>query len=120
MHELKRTYRFEAAHRLPRVSLDHPCHRMHGHSYRLDIQVTGEPDSELGWVLDYAVIDTAIEPLIQQLDHQCLNDIGGLENPTSEILAEWVWARAYSDLPGLSAVAVWETVDACAIYRGPQ
>lgn len=119
MHELMRTYHFEAAHRLPRVPIDHPCHRMHGHSYRVDIQITGELDSELGWVLDYAAIDTAMEPLIQQLDHHCLNEIGGLENPTSEILAEWLWARACSDLPGLSAVAVWEIVDACATYRGP-
>jgi 6-pyruvoyltetrahydropterin/6-carboxytetrahydropterin synthase len=118
-HELTRTYRFEAAHWLPEVPENHPCHVLHGHSYEIDIWIRGELDPRLGWVLDFAEIDRVIDPLVGELDHHCLNEIDGLDNPTSELLAEWVWARASLGLSGLAAVVVRETAHSAAIYRGP-
>jgi 6-pyruvoyltetrahydropterin/6-carboxytetrahydropterin synthase len=117
--ELLRSYRFEAAHRLPEVPDQHPCHALHGHSYKLDVQVNGELDPQLGWVLDYAAIDSVVDPLVSQLDHGCLNEIDGLENPTSELLAQWLWVRLAPELPGLAAIVVREADDSAATYRGP-
>jgi 6-pyruvoyltetrahydropterin/6-carboxytetrahydropterin synthase len=118
-YELMRTYRFEAAHWLPNVPEDHPCRTVHGHSYEVDIQISGDLDQELGWVLDFAAIDSVVDPLVGQLDHCCLNEIDDLENPTSELLAMWFWARASLDLPGLAAVVVRETSNSAVTYRGP-
>jgi 6-pyruvoyltetrahydropterin/6-carboxytetrahydropterin synthase len=117
--ELVRTYRFEAAHWLPRVPEDHRCHALHGHSYELDVHVGGELDPELGWVVDYAAIDAAAQPLVDSLDHVCLNDLEGLGNPTSELLARWLWSRVAAHLDGLRAIVVRETRDSAAVYRGP-
>lgn len=118
-HELVRTYRFEAAHWLPRVPEGHRCRALHGHSYEVDVHVRGALDAELGWVIDYAAIDQVLDPLINTLDHRCLNEIDGLANPTSELLAQWLWALAAPKLAGLEAVVVRETKDSAAIYRGP-
>src|SRR4051794_4180653 len=85
--ELQRRYRFEAAHHLPRVADTHRCHRLHGHSYEIEITVTGEAGADTGWVIDFADIDAVAEAVCAQLDHRLLNDIDGLENPTSEVLA---------------------------------
>lgn len=116
--ELRRTYRFEAAHWLPRVPEAHPCHNIHGHSYELEVEVGGELDPEFGWVLDYAAIDAVVAPLVDSLDHVCLNEIEGLENPTSELLARWVYARASGALQDLRAITVRETPTSAAVYRG--
>jgi 6-pyruvoyltetrahydropterin/6-carboxytetrahydropterin synthase len=115
---LKRTYRFEAAHWLPAVPDDHRCRKLHGHSYRIVVEVSDQLDPECGWVVDFAVIDAASEPLIATLDHTCLNEIAGLENPTSELLALWLWQRLDAELAGLSAISVAETPDSCVTYRG--
>jgi 6-pyruvoyltetrahydropterin/6-carboxytetrahydropterin synthase len=117
-HELVRTYRFEAAHRLPRVSESHPCNAVHGHSYEIEIHIVGDLDPTLGWVLDFADIDRAADPIVAELDHRLLNDIPGLANPTSELLAQWLWKRLESRLPGLSAVAVRETAGSVVVFRG--
>jgi 6-pyruvoyltetrahydropterin/6-carboxytetrahydropterin synthase len=90
---LERSYRFEAAHSLPRVPPGHKCARMHGHSYQIEVAIEGEVDAERGWVMDFADIDERVAPLVRQLDHQVLNEIEGLTNPTSELLAQWLWHR---------------------------
>jgi 6-pyruvoyltetrahydropterin/6-carboxytetrahydropterin synthase len=115
---LERTYRFEAAHFLPRVPPGHKCSRMHGHSYRIDIAIEGEVDHDRGWVMDFAEIDEQVLPLVRLLDHQVLNEIEGLSNPTSELLARWWWLRLVSHLPGLCEVAVSETPSSRCVYRG--
>ena len=116
---LQRDYRFEAAHFLPAVPPGHKCARMHGHSFRVEIGVSGEVDAHTGWVMDFAEIKAAFEPLYEQLDHHCLNDIEGLDNPTSENLARWIWDRLKPALPELSRVVVHETCTSGARYSGP-
>jgi 6-pyruvoyltetrahydropterin/6-carboxytetrahydropterin synthase len=118
--EIFKEFRFEAAHRLPNVPAGHRCARLHGHSFRVEVHVSGEVDETIGWVRDFADLKTAFGPLYQQLDHYYLNEIPGLENPTSEVLARWIWERLEPTLPGLSCVVVKETCTSGAIYRGPQ
>lgn len=117
--EIYKTFWLEAAHRLPNVPEGHKCARLHGHSFRVDIHVAGEPGSESGWVMDFADIKAAFRPLFRQLDHHYLNEVPGLENPTSEHLAIWIWERLKPELPALSAVGVAETCTSGCIYRGP-
>jgi len=117
--ELTKTYGFEAAHRLPMVPPDHKCARMHGHSFRIDVVVSGEVDETLGWLVDFGDISAVVEPLLKrELDHRTLNDVPGLENPTSERLALWLWRRLSPALRGLSAITVQETCTARCTYRG--
>jgi len=115
---LERSYRFEAAHFLPKVPPGHKCARMHGHSYQIEISIEGEVDPERGWVMDFAEIDEHVVPLVKKLDHQVLNEIEGLTNPTSELLARWCWQQLAPRLPGLCEVAVSETPTSRCIYRG--
>ncbi|HQL01618.1 MAG TPA: 6-carboxytetrahydropterin synthase QueD, partial [Smithellaceae bacterium] len=91
--EIFKVFHFDAAHRLPRVPEGHKCAKMHGHSFRVEIHVGGKADSDSGWVMDFADIAAAFEPLLEQLDHKNLNGIAGLENPTSENLCRWIWRR---------------------------
>jgi len=116
--ELRKTFQFEAAHSLPNLPADHKCHRLHGHSFKIDVVVNGECDPKLGWVMDYADISEAFNPIWKQLDHHHLNEIEGLQNPTSEIIAKWVWDRLKPELPQLSAIEVAETCNARCDYRG--
>ena len=111
-------FTFEAAHRLPNVALGHKCARLHGHSFRVTVHVEGEPGPESGWVLDFADIERAFAPLHAQLDHQYLNEVPGLDNPTSEQVAVWIWERLTSTLAGLSKVVVRETCTAGVEYSG--
>ena len=115
---LTKTFRFEAAHLLPTVPEGHKCRRLHGHSFRVAVSVAGAVDPATGWLLDYADIARAFEPVRQELDHFYLNEIEGLENPTSEILAVWIWDRLKPHLPILSAITVHETCTARCTYRG--
>jgi 6-pyruvoyltetrahydropterin/6-carboxytetrahydropterin synthase len=117
--ELHRSFGFEAAHHLPNTPDGHRCRHMHGHSYEVELHVTGELDEEAGWVMDFADIDTAFSPVRERLDHRLLNDVDGLENPTSEVLARWVWQQLAATLPGLTAVIVRETPRSECSYRGP-
>ncbi len=117
--ELFREFTFEAAHRLPNVPEGHKCARLHGHSYRMAVHIDGPVDEELGWVMDFGAVAVAVQPIISDLDHYYLNDIPGLENPTSEVLARWVWKRLKPALPMLSAVVVRETCTSGCTYRGP-
>lgn len=118
--DLAKTFRFESAHRLPHVPEGHKCGRLHGHSFRVEIVVTGEAAPDTGWVLDYGDISDVVRPIIDQLDHRYLNDIDGLENPTSEVLCAWLWQRLTGDLPALSAITVRETCTTACTYRGPK
>ena len=116
--EIFKEFTFESAHRLPEVPEGHKCARLHGHSYRVAIHVEGPVDAQLGWVTDFASITCAFEPLRKQLDHYYLNEIEGLQNPTSENLARWIWARLCPLMPGLSQVVVRETCTSGCVYRG--
>jgi 6-pyruvoyltetrahydropterin/6-carboxytetrahydropterin synthase len=115
---LERTFRFESAHFLPKVPAGHKCARMHGHSYQVDIIIEGEINPDLGWLIDFAEIDDKVSPLIKKLDHQILNEIEGLGNPTSELLAVWLWERVVGTLPGLVELVVSETQSSRCVYRG--
>jgi len=115
--EISREFRFEAAHRLPRVPEGHKCARPHGHSYRGQVTVAGCGHPATGWGCDLAEITAAFAPLLARLDHYYLNDIEGLDNPTSENLARWVWERL--SLPGLARVTVRETCASACVYEGP-
>lgn len=117
--ELNHTFRFEAAHRLPNVPPDHKCNRLHGHSFVADVVVRGPLDPKLGWVIDFAEVKKAVAPLRDRLDHNYLNEIEGLENPTSEHIAIWIWQRLIPSLPGLQSVTVRETCNNACTYRGP-
>lgn len=110
--------RFEAAHRLPGVPPEHKCARLHGHSYQIRVCVAGEVDSHSGMVMDFAEVKRAVEPLRAQLDHYYLNDIEGLQNPTSENLVLWIWERLKPRLPALSEIVVRETCTSGCRYRG--
>lgn len=111
-------FRFEAAHRLPRVPPGHKCARLHGHSYRVELTIEGPVDPDTGWVIDFDDMARAWAPLQATLDHHCLNEVEGLENPTSEILAGWIWVRIKPMLPMLTQVTIYETTDARCEYRG--
>lgn len=116
---LRKAFRFEAAHCLPRVPPGHPCGAMHGHSYRVELHLRGPLDPVLGWVLDFGELSRIARPLIATLDHACLNDIPGLENPTSEQLCLWLAERLAPALPALVAVEVQETETSVARYELP-
>lgn len=115
--EIFREFTFEAAHRLPNVPEGHKCRRLHGHSYRVTVHVSGPVDPGTGMVMDFADIKAAFRPLMDQLDHYYLNEVAGLENPTSENLARWIWQRLAPGLP-LSKVIVRETCTSGAVYTG--
>ena len=116
--DIFKAFTLESAHRLPNVPAGHKCARIHGHSFRVEIHVTGDVDPQVGWVQDFADIKAAFQPLFEQLDHNYLNDVAGLENPTSENLAKWVWKKMKPVLPLLSKVVVHETCTCGAVYSG--
>ena len=116
--ELRKTYQFEAAHLLPHLPESHKCRRLHGHSFQVEIAVAGETDPKLGWLIDYAEITEAFKPILDRLDHYYLNEIPGLENPTSEIVAVWIWKNLKPHLPLLTEIVVAETCTARCVYRG--
>jgi len=118
--ELRKSFQFEAAHLLPHLPKSHKCRRLHGHSFKAEIVVAGECDPKLGWVMDYADISEAFRPIWEKLDHRYLNEIPGLENPTSEILAAWIWTKLKPKLPSLIEVIVAETCTAKCVYRGEE
>ena len=116
--EIFKVFTIEAAHRLPNLPENHKCRRLHGHSFRIEIHVSGPLTEREGWVLDFADLGRAFTPLYEQLDHNYLNEIPGLENPTSEHLAQWIWRRLKPQLAQLSKVVVRETCTAGCIYAG--
>ena len=111
-------FRFEAAHRLPKVPPGHKCARLHGHSFKVEVAVCGPVDEQTGWFVDFARLHEAWAPIYADLDHNYLNEVPGLENPTSELLARWLWNRLVKNLPALERVTVFETCDARCEYEG--
>ena len=116
--EVFREFTFEAAHRLPNVPEGHKCARLHGHSFRVAVHVEGPVGVDSGWVTDFADIKRAFRPIYDELDHRYLNEINGLANPTSEVLAGWIWQRLAPTLPGLVRIVVRETCTSGCVYRG--
>lgn len=116
--ELVKEFRFEAAHFLPNVPEGHKCRRIHGHSFRGEIAVRGPIDPVFGWVMDFADLRVAVDPIVQRLDHYLLNEIEGLENPTAEILAIWIWDRIAPRIPNLARVTIEETCTSRCHYSG--
>ena len=111
-------FQFEAAHRLPHVPPGHKCGRLHGHSFMVRLELTGAIDPQTGWIVDFSNISKTFKPLWEQLDHHYLNDIEGLENPTSEVIARWIWYKMKPILPQLSSIMIKETCNAGCIYHG--
>lgn len=116
--EIFKEFSFEAAHRLPNVPPGHKCERLHGHSFRVILYVSGTVDESVGWILDFADIKAAFAPILKRLDHYYLNEVEGLENPTSENIARWIWKETRPRLPQLSKVVLYETCTAGCSYSG--
>ncbi len=116
--EIFKEFTIEAAHRLPNVPEGHKCGRLHGHSFRIEVRLDGPVNAEFGWVTDFSDIKDAFKTIEDQIDHRFLNDVPGLENPTSENLARWLWDRLFPVLPFLSRVTVRETCSSGCVYEG--
>lgn len=116
--ELVKDFNFEAAHLLPNVPEGHKCRRLHGHSFRGEVAVRGEVNPQTGWLIDFADLKQVVDPIVRELDHYYLNDIPGLENPTSEMVAVWIFGRLAGSLPGLYRVTIEETCTSRCHYFG--
>ena len=116
--ELVKDFRFEAAHYLPNVGAGHKCRRMHGHSFHGEVAVRGPIDPRVGWLIDFADLKQVIDPVVVRLDHYLLNEIEGLENPTSERIAVWMWQQLAPSLPQLTRVTIEETCTSRCSYFG--
>lgn len=111
-------FTFDAAHFLPNVPLGHRCRQVHGHTYHLTVYVSGKVRPEEGWVIDFKDLKAVVKPLVDQLDHQMLNEIEGLKNPTAENVARWFWQGIRQEIPGLSRIELKETPTSGVIYEG--
>ncbi|MDW9709530.1 6-carboxytetrahydropterin synthase QueD [Sinorhizobium meliloti] len=116
--KITQAFTFEAAHRLPNVPSTHKCHRMHGHSYRVELQLKGSVDPKTGFVIDFFDVEKVFGPVLESLDHHTLNDIDGLENPTAENIAVWIWQKVKPLRHELHSVKVFETPSCWAEYEG--
>jgi len=116
--DIFKVFQIEAAHHLPNVPDDHKCKRLHGHSFVIEVHVSGPVGEKSGWVMDFSDVKKAFDPLYQQLDHNYLNEIPGLDNPTSENLAKWIWKNLHNRLPLLTKIVVKETCNSGCIYYG--
>lgn len=118
--EIYKVFKFDAAHHLPCVPAGHKCAKVHGHSFRVEIHIRDKADPRTGWVMDFSDIAAAFEPILEQLDHKNLNNIEGLENPTSENLCRWIWRRLQPALPQLCKIIVQESPESGCIYEGEE
>lgn len=116
--DIYKTFTIEAAHFLPNLPKHHKCRRLHGHSFNIEIHVSGNIDKTSGWIMDFSDISNLFKPIFNKLDHHLLNDVEGLENPTSENLAVWIWDKLKPQLPKLKAIVVKETCTSGCIYKG--
>lgn len=114
---LKRKFDFEAAQHLPSFPVGHKCRQIHGHSFILEVSVTGTVDPQSGLFYDHGKIAAEVRPLIEKLDHTSLNDTPGLENPTLEVMLKWFWDKLSPRLPGLSEITLHETPRASCTLR---
>ena len=113
--KLNAEFSFCAAHRLPYY--DGPCFRLHGHNYRFQVTLEGEPDPKSGMVVDFVEVQRIVdETILQKVDHQNLNDF--LDNPTAELIVKWFWELLAPKLPGLKEITLWE-IEGCSVtYDG--
>jgi len=116
-NRITKSFTFDSAHWLPNVPEGHKCGRMHGHTYTIVIGVEGDVEAESGWIVDFGMIKTAFKPLEQVMYHHCLNELAGLENPTAENMARWIYDRIKPTLPQVADVTVKETPTTAATYR---
>lgn len=116
--DIFKRFTFEAAHRLPNLPAAHKCSRLHGHSFTVELHVAGPLTAREGWVMDFADVKAAFQPTLDRLDHYYLNEIAGLENPTSEVIARWIWRELKPGLPALARVVLFETCTAGCVYAG--
>jgi queuosine biosynthesis protein QueD len=116
--ELFREFTFESARKLTRLPENHKCSRVHGHTFRVIIHVAGDIDADTGWLMDFSELDSKINQIREQLDHGFLNDIPGLENPTTENIARWIWNTLKPGLVCLSRVVIQENPFSGCIYTG--
>lgn len=116
--EIFKQFSFDSAHFLPNVPPGHKCREIHGHTYRLILYIKGDPDPNFGWVMDFAEIKRIVEPVVKRVDHQLLNNIQGMENPTCERIAVWLWEQIKPDLPLLARIELFETPGSGVVYQG--
>ena len=117
--QIYKTLRFDAAHRLTGVPPTHKCSAMHGHGFEIEVHLKGEVDPQTGFVMDFGDLAKACDPVLTQLDHAILNEIEGLENPTSENMSVWLWNLLKPQLPLLCQLVIKETETSGCIYTGP-
>ncbi len=111
-------FTFDAAHFLPQVPEGHKCRQLHGHTYHLTVFISGPVAKDIGWVIDFSELKAICKPLIDRLDHALLNEVAGLENPTAENVARWLWKQIRIKLPGLQKIELKETPTSGVIYEG--
>jgi len=114
---ITKSFTFDSSHWLPHVPEGHKCGRLHGHTYEIILGLESVLDPQMGWVQDYGEISLAFAPMLEALDHRCLNEIEGLENPTAEVMAIWIFDRLVKNLPLLKDVTVRETQNTSAVHR---
>ena len=112
-------FSINAARRLPNLPADHVCSRLHGHTFLIELHISGDVDPDSGWVIDFADLENPANAVMAELEHRYLNEIDGLYNPTSENLAIWIWDKIHASVPGLSQVVVSEGADRGCRYSGP-
>jgi len=115
-YELKQHFHVESARFLTNLPKNHPCSNMHGHSFKIILTLIGDLHPKIGWVMDYHEISKVMAPILQQIDHKVLNEVAGLENPTSELLAKWIYEKALIQIPLLKAVTIMETTSTECTY----
>lgn len=118
--EIFHVFKFDAAHKLPNVPLEHKCSRLHGHTFNVEIHVSGNVESYSGWIIDFSDIKKTFEPILEEIDHNYLNNVEGLDNPTCENIAKWIWIRLKPRLSSLTKVVVKENSDSGVIYQGEE
>jgi 6-pyruvoyltetrahydropterin/6-carboxytetrahydropterin synthase len=111
-------FSFDSAHFLPCVPEGHKCKQIHGHTYQLTIFMDGPIHTELAWVADFADVKQVVSPIVDMVDHKLLNEVPGLENPTCELLAVWLWNKIKALVPQLSKIELWETPTSGVVYEG--
>ncbi|MEM8758506.1 MAG: 6-carboxytetrahydropterin synthase QueD [Planctomycetota bacterium] len=116
--EVFREFTFDAAHRLDHLPAGHKCARVHGHTYRLRVSASGPLDPKIGWIVDFAEIKALTHEVLEPLDHHLLNEVPGLEQPTTERIAVWLWDRLKPALPGLTRIELWENANSGVVYAG--
>ncbi|MFF5727171.1 6-pyruvoyl tetrahydropterin synthase family protein [[Kitasatospora] papulosa] len=119
MLSITKEFHFSASHVLDHLAADHPCARMHGHNYILEVELSAQPSelSPAGFVRDYRDLGALKKWIDEFLDHRHLNDVMKDKNPSSENLAMWVYGNWQREIPEMTAVRISETPKTWATYR---